>query len=77
MFELEYEYYEDEFRKVFIWFLSKRDRFVFDYKEDGIRRQLFRFLSCKVRLEYELEEEYFVDLFEYDVDVIENGMEDL
>lgn len=74
--EPEYEYYEDEPRKAFTRFPSKRDRPVFDHKEDGTRRQLSRSSSRKARPEYEPEEEYPTDLLEYDADVIENGMED-
>ncbi|XP_024365865.1 uncharacterized protein [Physcomitrium patens] len=74
--EQEYEYYEDEPRKSFTRYPSKRDRPVFDHEEDGTRRQLSRSSSRKGRPEYEPEEEYPVDLLEYDADVIENGMED-
>lgn len=74
--EPEYEYYEEEPRKSFTRYPSKRERPVFDHEEDGTRRQLSRSSSRKVRPEYEAEEEYPADLLEYDADVIENGMED-
>lgn len=74
--EPEYEYYEEEPRKSFTRYPSKRDRPVFDHEEDGTRRQLSRSSSRKVRPEYEAEEEYPADLLEYDADVLENGMED-
>lgn len=73
--EPEYEYYEEEPRKSFTRFPSKRDRPVFDHEEDGTRRQLSRSSSRKVRPEFEAEE-YPADLLEYDADVLENGMED-
>jgi hypothetical protein len=74
--ESEYEHHEDEPRRSFTRYSSKRDRPVFDYEEDGTRRQLSRSSSRKGRLEYEAEEEYPADLLEYDADVILNGMED-